>query len=80
MGADEQGRLQGVLTSLTSLASMVAPLAISEIYFASRHVFPGLVWVLGASLYLLCMPVLFANRRRVAELPEGAAHRQGERP
>lgn len=64
--ADEQGRLQGVLGSLTSLASMIAPLAISEIYFASREVFPGLVWVLGASLLLICMLVLLANRRRAA--------------
>jgi DHA1 family tetracycline resistance protein-like MFS transporter len=78
VGPDEQGRLQGVLTSLTSLASMIAPLAISEIYFASRHVFPGLVWVLGASLYLLCVPVLFANRERADRQRDGARRRQGE--
>ncbi len=78
VGPDEQGRLQGVLTSLTSLASMIAPLAISEIYFASRHVFPGLVWVLGASLYLLCVPVLFANRQRADRQKDGVRHRQGE--
>ncbi len=65
--ADEQGRLQGVLGSLTSLASMIAPLAISEIYFASRSVFPGLVWVLGAVLLFACMPVLFASRRRASD-------------
>ncbi len=65
--ADEQGRLQGVLGSLTSLASMIAPLAISEIYFASRSVFPGLVWVLGALLLFACMPVLFASRRPAAD-------------
>jgi len=62
VSADDQGRLQGVLSSLTSLASVIAPLAISEIYFASRTVFPGLIWILGAVLYLACMPVLFANR------------------
>lgn len=80
VGADEQGRLQGVLTSLASLASMVAPLAISEIYFASRHVFPGLVWILGALLYLLCIPVLFAHRRQAYEPPGGVKCRQGEQP
>lgn len=78
VGPDEQGRLQGVLTSLTSLASMIAPLAISEIYFASRHVFPGLIWVLGASLYLLCVPVLFANRQRADRQRDGVRLRQGE--
>lgn len=74
ISTDEQGRLQGVLTSLTSLASMIAPLAISEIYFASRHVFPGLVWVLGASFYLICIPVLFANRHKQEVSSEETAH------
>ncbi|MBB4244331.1 hypothetical protein [Rhizobium tropici] len=39
--ADAQGRLQGMLTCLMSLASMIAPWVISETYFASRHIFPG---------------------------------------
>ncbi|ENN84243.1 major facilitator transporter [Rhizobium freirei PRF 81] len=63
----EQGRLQGVLGSLTSLASVLAPLAISEIYFASRSAFPGLIWILGALLYLVCVPILFTARRKAAE-------------
>lgn len=71
VGADDQGRLQGVLSSLTSLASVIAPLAISAIYFASRGAFPGLIWILGAALYLVCMSVLFANwwkaTRRVSD-------------
>jgi len=67
VGAEDQGRLQGVLGSLTSLASVIAPLAISEIYFASRSVFPGLVWILGALLYLACMPMLFATQRKAAD-------------
>ncbi len=67
VGADDQGRLQGVLGSLTSLASVIAPLAISEIYFTSRSAFPGLVWILGALLYLGCMPMLFATRRKTAD-------------
>ncbi|MGG6894723.1 TCR/Tet family MFS transporter [Rhizobium sp. BR 315] len=67
VSADDQGRLQGVLGSLTSLASVIAPLAISEIYFASRSVFPGLIWILGALLYLVCVPMLLAARRKPAE-------------
>ncbi len=55
----DQGRLQGVLTSMSSLVSIVGPLIISEGYFASRGFFPGLVWVAGAMLYLLCLPILF---------------------
>jgi hypothetical protein len=54
----KQGRLQGVLASITSLASVVGPLAISSLYFAYRASFPGLVWIAGAALYLLTVPVL----------------------
>jgi MFS transporter, DHA1 family, tetracycline resistance protein len=56
--ANSQGRLQGVLASLLSLTSIVGPLAISAIYFASRNRFPGLVWVAAAALYVLTLPAL----------------------
>jgi len=52
----EQGRLQGVLASMNSLASIAGPLAISTVYFASRTTFPGLVWIGGAALYLVSLP------------------------
>ena len=63
---DGQGSLMGVLTSLQSFVSIFAPLTISLIYFASRSSFPGLVWVLAAALYLLCMPFLGRVARRGA--------------
>ncbi len=56
--AQKQGRLQGVLASITSLASIVGPLGISSLYFAYRANFPGLVWIAGAALYLITIPVL----------------------
>jgi len=55
---DHQGRLQGVLASMTSLASIFGPLAISSLYFVSRATFPGLVWVVGAVLYALTIPLI----------------------
>ncbi|MYM69436.1 Tet(A)/Tet(B)/Tet(C) family tetracycline efflux MFS transporter [Pseudoduganella sp. FT55W] len=58
VGSDQQGKLQGVLASTASLASVIGPVGISTIYFSSRGSFPGLVWLIGASLYLLCLPVL----------------------
>lgn len=58
---DHQGRMQGLLASIASLTSIVGPLAISTVYFASSDVFPGLVWVLGAACYLLCLPVALAR-------------------
>jgi MFS transporter, DHA1 family, tetracycline resistance protein len=54
----KQGQLQGVLASMTSLASIVGPLAISSLYFASRAYFPGLVWIAGALLYVITLPFL----------------------
>jgi len=60
---NNQGRLQGVLAGLTSLASVVAPLAISTGYFATRATFPGLVWIGAAALYFLCVPLLVSRRR-----------------
>jgi DHA1 family tetracycline resistance protein-like MFS transporter len=48
----------GLLASLTSFVSIFGPLTISLIFFASRASFPGLVWVLGAAMYLVCLPFL----------------------
>ena len=63
VGADFQGRLQGVLASVGSLASVGGPLLISPLYAASRATMPGLAWIVGASLYLLCIPVFLAQQR-----------------
>lgn len=56
--------MQGVLASLTGVSSVIAPLRIRQVYFASRGVFPGLVWLTGAALYLLCLPVYFSRALR----------------
>ncbi len=53
-----QGQLQGVVASLASLAAIIGPLVFLSLYFATRTVFPGLVWIFGACLYLICLPVL----------------------
>ncbi|OEZ59803.1 Tet(A)/Tet(B)/Tet(C) family tetracycline efflux MFS transporter [Duganella sp. HH105] len=58
VGPDQQGKLQGVLASAASLATVIGPVAISTIYFMSRGSFPGLVWLIGAGLYVLCLPLL----------------------
>jgi DHA1 family tetracycline resistance protein-like MFS transporter len=73
VGADHQGRLQGVLTSLASLVSVVGPLAIATLYFHSRAFFPGLVWIAGAALYALCLPLLLASRQANAARPRSDA-------
>lgn len=57
-GDEHQGRLQGVLASMTSLAAVIGPPLISTLYFAWRTRFPGIVWLAGAAVYLLCLPIL----------------------
>lgn len=63
--AQSQGKLQGVLASLLSLTSIVGPLVISDVYFTTRFTFPGLVWLVGAALYLFTLPILLNLRRNV---------------
>lgn len=61
VGEAEQGRLQGVLASISSLASVLGPLLISTLYFAYRVRFPGIVWLVGAAFYALCLPILLGK-------------------
>ena len=53
---DQQGRLQGVLTSLTSVASIFGPLFFAGTYFAVRSDWPGAIWLIGAACYLTVVP------------------------
>ncbi|MDB5505666.1 MAG: tet [Devosia sp.] len=62
--ADNQGKLQGVLASLVSLSAVFGPVVFSFIYFAQRETWPGLTWIIGASIYLLALPLMLTIRRR----------------
>lgn len=53
-----QGALQGVLASLASLAAVIGPLLFGAIYVAGAGHWDGWVWVVGAALYLPCVPAL----------------------
>tara|TARA_R110002020_G_scaffold14693_5_gene52157 strand:+ start:216 stop:1403 length:1188 start_codon:yes stop_codon:yes gene_type:complete len=66
VSADQQGQLQGVLASLVSLAAVFGPLFFSLVYFAARGTWPGLIWLVGAAIYLLALPLMLGIRRRVA--------------
>ena len=58
--ADNQGKLQGVLASLVSLAAVFGPLFFSTVYFAIKPQWPGAIWIVGGAVYLLAIPLLFA--------------------
>ena len=71
---EHQGELQGTLVSLTSLTEVVGPIAATSIYAASPPSAPGLVWLVGAGLYVLCVPVILrqmaASRGKPVEAVE----------
>ena len=60
--ADNQGKLQGVLASLVSLAAVFGPLFFSTVYFAIKPQWPGATWMIGAAVYLLALPLLLGLR------------------
>ncbi|HBK46427.1 MAG TPA: tetracycline resistance MFS efflux pump [Xanthomonadaceae bacterium] len=53
-----QGQFQGVLASTTSLASVIAPLAFSSLYFVLRPQWPGAIWLTVLVLYALAVPLV----------------------
>ena len=65
---DRQGELQGVMASVTSLSAIIGPLVGTSVYAATRDVWIGAVWVLGAALYLLAVPILAFRRRQLATI------------
>jgi DHA1 family tetracycline resistance protein-like MFS transporter len=67
--ADKQGQLQGVLASLVSLASIFGPVFFSFMYFGVSDTWPGLIWIIGAGIYLLALPLMLGIRRHMAPVP-----------
>jgi DHA1 family tetracycline resistance protein-like MFS transporter len=63
VGADKQGQLQGVLASLVSLAAVFGPVFFSFAYFGIQDTWPGLVWIIGAGIYLLALPLMLRINR-----------------
>ena len=60
---EQQGQLQGVLASLMSLAGIVGPVLTTAIFFSTKNIWIGTIWLVGAALYLLATP-LFATVRQ----------------
>ncbi|MCP6048329.1 tetracycline resistance MFS efflux pump, partial [Klebsiella pneumoniae] len=58
VSSNKQGALQGTLTSLTNLSSIAGPLGFTALYSATAGAWNGWVWIVGAILYLICLPIL----------------------
>jgi len=54
----EQGKVQGVLSSLESLTSVGGPFVVTYVYYSTRATLPGTVWAAGAFLYLVSLVVV----------------------
>lgn len=81
VGTDQQGRLQGLLSSLVSLTAIVGPLFLAGLYAANRHGWTGWAWRCAPVLYGLLSPVLArlpASPR--GDGPRDAAGDPGPRP
>jgi DHA1 family tetracycline resistance protein-like MFS transporter len=70
--ADNQGKLQGVLSGLVSLSAVFGPLFFSYVYFLVRPGWPGAIWIVGAALYMFALPVMFGIRRSPENPPKPA--------
>lgn len=55
---ERQGALQGTLTSLTNMSAIIGPLGFTMLYTVTAEVWSGWVWIVGAVLYVMCLPAL----------------------
>jgi MFS transporter, DHA1 family, tetracycline resistance protein len=75
VSADLQGQLQGVLASLVSLSAVFGPLFFSAVYFAIKPEWPGAIWLIGAGIYALALPLMLSVRRTApGEAQPAASH------
>ncbi|MBJ7312741.1 TCR/Tet family MFS transporter [Rugamonas sp. CCM 8940] len=59
---NQQGRFQGVLASVVSLASIICPLAFSSFYFLVRAQWPGAIWLAVIVAYAIMVPLVLGLR------------------
>ncbi|BCP55180.1 tetracycline efflux MFS transporter Tet(30) [Kaistia sp. 32K] len=57
-----QGQFQGVLASSVSLASIIAPLVFSSLYFVVRAEWPGAIWLSVVVIYAMSVPLVLGLR------------------
>ena len=63
---NRQGQFQGVLASVVSLASIVAPLGFSSFYFVARQQWPGAIWLSVILVYALGVPLVLGLRPKAS--------------
>ncbi|PDS77659.1 TCR/Tet family MFS transporter [Rhizobium sp. L43] len=61
------GQFQGVLASAVSLASIVAPLGFSSVYFLVRQQWPGAIWLSVVAVYATAVPLVLVLRLKTSD-------------
>lgn len=64
---EHQGQLQGVLSSVLSLSSVIAPLFFSVLYSAVRGNWPGGVWLAAAAVNVIAIPLILYGLRNTPQ-------------
>ncbi|MDW5428850.1 tetracycline resistance MFS efflux pump, partial [Acinetobacter baumannii] len=67
VSADQQGQFQGVIASTVSMASMIAPMFFSTLYFQFQEKWPGANWLSVILIYLLTLPIILYSTRPVVQ-------------
>ncbi|MDC1229454.1 MFS transporter, partial [Octadecabacter sp.] len=69
-GDDQQGELQGVISSSKSIAMIFSPIIMTQAFYAFTNdtgvYFPGAVFALSAGIMILCMVVFLCRPRQTA--------------
>ncbi|MEI1688495.1 TCR/Tet family MFS transporter [Acinetobacter baumannii] len=63
VSAEQQGQFQGVIASTVSMASMIAPLFFSTLYFQFQEKWPGAIWLSVILIYLITLPIILYSTR-----------------
>ncbi len=61
---DRQGQFQGVLASVISLASVIAPLGFSTLYMLVQKTWPGAIWLSVLVVQALAVPLVLLGTRK----------------
>ncbi|EUC18909.1 Tet(A)/Tet(B)/Tet(C) family tetracycline efflux MFS transporter [Paraburkholderia hospita] len=64
---ERQGALQGTLTSLTNLSAIIGPLGFTMLYTVTAKAWSGWIWIVGAALYVVCLPALRRSHESVSK-------------
>ncbi|WP_287912140.1 TCR/Tet family MFS transporter [Acinetobacter sp.] len=58
VSVEQQGQFQGLIASTVSLASIIAPLFFSSLYFHVHTQWPGAIWLVVSIIYLFVLPLI----------------------